>query len=47
VVRAHVELDDGLRWVADVAKKDYAHHPIAAGDRRWLSIDGSDVKVFS
>ena len=47
VVRAHLALDDGLRWVADVAKKDYARQPFAVGDRRWLDIDGGDVKVLA
>ena len=47
VVRAHLRLEGGLRWVADVVKKDYARQPFAAGDPLWLDIDAGDVKVFA
>ena len=47
VVRAHVELEDSSRWVADVSKKDFGRAPCAVGDRRWLDIDGGDVKVLT
>jgi iron(III) transport system ATP-binding protein len=50
VVRAHLQVGEGkgagTRWVADVAKKTYAHRPFAVGESRWLGVHADDVKVF-
>jgi iron(III) transport system ATP-binding protein len=47
VVRAHLLVGEGQRWVADVGKKDYLQQPFGAGDTRWVGVDGRDVKVFA
>jgi len=45
IVRAHLQAG-GLRWVADVGKKDYALHRIAVGERLWIGCDPAAVTLF-
>jgi iron(III) transport system ATP-binding protein len=47
VVRAHLQVGEHMRWIADVPKKDYAREPFAVGEQRWLGMHADDVKVFA
>ena len=46
IVRAHLRAS-GLRWVADVGKKDYALHRIAVGEKLWIGCDPAAVTLFT
>ncbi len=47
VVRAHLQVGGGTRWVADVAKKRYAQRNFNVGDELWIGVHADDVKVFA
>ena len=46
VVRAHLLAGERTRWIADVAKKDYAQRRFVVGSTMWIGVNADDVKVF-
>ena len=47
VVRAHLQVGERTRWIADVDKKDFSRQRFVVGATLWIGVDAADVKVFA